>query len=116
MTSHAARILSTSFALGLVALLGGCVTIPFGSPPRQARLEQLKQGVSTPAEVLLLLGEPRGAGAVRWTPALAPQKVWYYEYVALSTQRIDNKTLLVFFDQDRYVGYLWFSSAKLVNE
>lgn len=116
MTSRGTRILTACFALGFVALFGGCVTIPFGSPPRQARLEQLKQGASTPAEVLLLLGEPRGDGVVRWTPALVPQKVWYYEYVTLGIQRIYNKTLLVFFDQDRYVGYLWFSSAKLLNE
>jgi len=97
-------------------MLGGCITtIPFGSPPRQEALERLKQGQSTPAEVLLVLGEPRGNGVVRWTPASRPGKVWYYEYVVLGSQRADTKILLVFFDQDRYDGYLWFSAASLVK-
>ena len=100
----------------LLSLVAGCVTLPFGSPPNQTRLERLKEGQSTAADVLLLLGEPRGDGAVRWTPSLAPEKVWYYEYVVLGFGRIDNKALLVFFDQDRYVGYLWFSTTKLVKE
>jgi outer membrane protein assembly factor BamE (lipoprotein component of BamABCDE complex) len=115
LTSHPVLIRALIGAV-LVAFLSGCYTIPFGSPPNQARLAQLRQGLSTPADVLLLLGEPRGDGAVRWTPSLAPQSVWYYEYVVLGSQRIDNKALLVFFDQDRYVGYLWFSSTNLVKE
>ena len=116
MTSPRARLLEATIVLALATLLGGCVTMPFGSPARPGRLEQLKPGVSTAADVLLLLGEPRGDGAVRWTPSLAPQAVWYYEYVVLSTDRIDNQALLVFFDRERYAGYLWFSSLKVPNE
>ena len=116
MRDTRARVLGATIALALAALLGGCVTMPFGSPARPGRLERLKPGVSTPADVLLLLGEPRGDGAVRWTPSQAPQTVWYYEYVVVSIDRIDNQALLVFFDHDRYAGYMWFSSLKVANE
>ncbi len=116
MIRHGAKVGWALVIFPLVAFVSGCVTIPFGSPPSHTRLGQLTQGQSTPADVLLLLGEPRGDGAARWTPSLAPQKVWYYEYVVLSSGRIDNKALLVFFDQDRYVGYLWFATMRVVKE
>ncbi len=116
MKWRAGAVVRAVIAVALGLCFGGCYTIPFGSPPRQGRLEQLKQGESTPADVLLLLGEPRGDGAVRWAASLTPQKVWYYEYVVLASQGIDNKALLVFFDEDRYVGYLWFSSTNLIKK
>ena len=104
-------------ALVLPFVFGGCITtMPFGSPPRQGALERLKPGQSTAADVLLILGEPRGDGAVRWTPAVSSRKVWYYEYIEAGSGRADTKILLMFFDQDRYDGYLWFSSASLVGK
>ncbi len=117
MTCRPVGLARVLIALAFSLFLSGCrYTIPFGSPPRQARLEQLKQGQSTLTDVLLILGEPRGDGVVRWAPSLRPQKVWYYEYVVVGSERVETKILLMFFDQDRYDGYLWFSSASLVKK
>jgi hypothetical protein len=76
--------------------------------------------VSTRADVLLALGEPRGYGVMRWTTALEPRQVWYYEYVRWQmlpgASSMDPSILLVFFTQDRYDGHLWFSTAKLIEK
>jgi len=119
---HRARLRRTigiaSAAIGLASfsLLGGCLNpLPFGSPPRQARLEILKPGVSTTAEVLLTLGEPRGDGIVRWHASVPPMRVWYYEYIEAGFGKLETKILLVYVDQDRYMGYIWFSSDSLLK-
>ncbi|MBI2876416.1 MAG: hypothetical protein HYY20_06005 [Candidatus Tectomicrobia bacterium] len=102
----------------LLGLLGGCA-LPsrHGSPPRVDRLETLQYGISSRADVLLALGEPRGDGAARLSAALPPWKIWFYEYNELDGRRIGLKLLLVFFDdQERYNGHLWFSSAGIIEK
>ena len=96
---------------------GGCAR-HWGVLPRHERLGTLRPGVSSESDVLLALGEPRGQGVMRWTAALEPRRVWYYEYVAyaaMGPHALDPSILLVFFKQDRYDGYMWFSTAKLLK-
>lgn len=101
----------------LLCLLPGCMpTIKYGSPPLVNHLETLKTGTSSKTDVLMALGEPRGHGAARFTPDTALREIWYYEYTEVREQRISLKYLLVFFDNERYGGYLWFSSAGLMEE
>lgn len=99
------------------SLLFGCATtMRVGTPPRTDRLKELTVGVSTVSDVLRALGEPRGSGAARNSVVLEPRKVLYYEYTEVEGQRIGLKLLLVFVRDDRYDGYLWFSSAQLIEE
>jgi hypothetical protein len=84
----------------------------------------LKRGVSTKADVQSLLGEPNGYGH-SYLPALGehkpkPHEVWYYEDIesgdAESKQKviimeIRQQILVIFFDQDKYDGFMWFTNA-----
>lgn len=103
------------FLLVLQSALVGCAKVRIGFPPKVERLELLKRGISAPADVLLALGEPRGHGVIRFSPAVAPRDIWLYEYAESSGKRIDLKMLLVFSHQGRYDGHLWFSSGNLVS-
>lgn len=108
-------VLSLSVLI-LMCFLSGCMpTIKYGSPPLINHLETLEPGTSSKADVLMALGEPRGHGAARFTPDTALREIWYYEYSEFEEQRISLKFLLVFFDNQRYGGYLWFSSAGLME-
>jgi hypothetical protein len=65
---------------------------------------------------LVALGEPRGHGAARFTPDTPSREIWYYEYTEAAGSKISLKFLLVFFDKERYDGYLWFSSEQLLEK
>ena len=100
----------------LIALLSGCATtVRSGVPPRVERLQELQRGISTKADIVRSLGEPRGRGAAR-APYVGYKDIMFYEYVeADSGGRVRLKFLCVFLDNDRYEGNLWFSSAGLVQ-
>lgn len=103
--------------IAFLGLLTGCApTMKYGSLPRTDRLETLRPGVSSTADVLLALGEPRGHGVARFPIDPLPLKIWFYEYTKAKGVRIDLKILLVFFRQERYGGHLWFSSAQSLEE
>ncbi len=85
------------------------------------RLEtELERGVSTKAEVLRFLGEPDGAGefggfhGVRGPEHAkkGPADAWYYESGKADvgvTVSEDMRVLLVFFDDETYIGFYWFT-------
>ena len=99
-----------------LALVSACsTTMSFGSAPRIDGLEQLKIGISSAAEVLSALGEPRGRGLARFDPSLPEQQIWFYEYVRSDGKKVQLKMLLVFMDKDAYAGYMWFSSGQLLG-
>jgi hypothetical protein len=100
----------------LVGLLTGCApTMKFGSPPQIDRLAGLTVGVSTTSDVTRALGEPRGEGMARLTPAHPPRKILFYEYVESEGSSARFKMLLVFMLDDRYDGHLWFSASQLLG-
>ena len=87
----------------------------YGSPPKIDNLPVLKTGISGKADVMKALGEPRGYGAARFPTAPTVRDIWFYEMSELVGSRVNLKILLVFFEQERYDGYLWFSSAQLID-
>ncbi len=109
----------------VLTLLAACAqSIEFGSPPKIDRLADLTLGVSKKAEVQLALGEPRGHGVARLADGALRRAVgrgtdkrelWFYEFTKLEGRRINLKILLVFFDDDRYDGHLWFAAAEFLD-
>ncbi len=89
---------------------------------RIERIESdLRRGITSKADVLLLLGEPDGAGALGGFDALrgpdgagkGPIDAWYYESVKASILgglEVTQDVLLVFFEGDTVDGFLWFSN------
>ena len=100
-------VLSTAASLS-----AGCMTIRYGWQPQVDRLATLQPGISTPRQVLMTLGEPRGYGIVRYTQDMTPRKIWFYEYLEVTGKDVKIKFLLVLFDRDLYDGYLWFFSGS----
>jgi hypothetical protein len=100
----------------LLTLLVGCAPIiKYGSPHEVDRLDSLNRGITSKADVLKAIGEPRGYGQVYLAPDLEPRKIWFYEYTEVQGKKIVIKILLVFFDEELYDGYLWFSSAQFLE-
>lgn len=114
-----------AFVLPSLALLHviGCADIHFsvGTRPDLSALEDvLKIGQSSEADVLAALGAPSGKGeemfpiGQEWGTAnnyhqkQRPMWSYYYEEGNLKDDR--RIFLFVFFDGDRYDGYMWFSS------
>ena len=104
-------------ALGLLVLATGCNVPPIniGSRAPINNLENLISEQSSAADVRAALGEPRGYGAARFTKEQPLRKVWYYEFIQLKGDQVGLNLLLVFFRDDRYDGYLWFSAKELVK-
>jgi hypothetical protein len=63
----------------------------------------------------LLLGEPRGAGGGQVSPESSPESIWLYEFTRAQGNDVSLEILLVFFDEDRYDGHLWFQSTEDVR-
>jgi len=108
-------LLSVAGSLLTVASLVGCAAMEFGARPRVDRLAGLTRGVSTEADVLLALGEPRGSGGAIIEPEASPEGIWLYEFVKTDGKEITLHILLVFFDGERYDGHLWFRSSEEVR-
>jgi hypothetical protein len=104
-------------ALGLLVLAAGCsvppITIGYQAPI--GSLDRLVSGKSSAANVRAALGEPRGHGAARYTKDQPLRKVWFYEFIQMKGTQIGINILLVFFQDDRYDGYLWFSAKELLK-
>lgn len=99
----------------VVLMTAGC-SIKFGRVPPTDKLDNsLTPLLSTKADVLETVGPPRGYGMAR-LPARShkPWTIWFYEYTKASgvTGKIELKMLLVFFEEEKYVSYLWFSSLE----
>lgn len=109
-TMSSATILA--IAVVFVSFLSGCLpSMKFGYPPRVENLSSLQPGISTTKDVLLSLGEPRGAGKAKFNPDMGPRTIWYYEYVESIGKTATLKFLLIFIDRDIYDGHLWFASG-----
>lgn len=75
-------------------------------------LAALQKGVSDKGDVLRVLGAPKGYGMARLTGELSPHVVWHYEYLETHENKFKIKVLLLFFDKEKYDGYIWFSSFQ----
>lgn len=100
----------------IITLFTGCMTVKFGNmPDTKALSTQLTQHVSNKADVLRVLGSPRGYGMVSLPMMPHPYVTWFYEFTESDGIRVDLKMLLVFFDGEKYSGHLWFSSFEKVE-
>jgi len=94
-----------------LSLLACGTAIRFGRPPDLTPLEsRLEPGHSTREDVRNALGEPRGRGRVFFPVDPEPRDVWYYYYEEATLKEAQRTFLYVFFTDDRYGGYMWFSS------
>ena len=108
-------------ALLVPALVGGCAAGPSKPPPvpafnYPALTTTLNRGVSTPADVRAVLGEPQGAGGFLDPAGTEEHDLWFYQKlkVDMSWGKLDvqQDMLLVFFRAGRFDGFLWFSDAR----
>ncbi len=118
--------------LGVVAgalmalLVAGCAT-QTGKTHAFSQIDRiesdLQRGITTKGDVLLLLGEPDGAGALGGFGALrgpdharkGPAIAWYYQSFKASGLvgiEFELDILLVFFEGDIVDGFLWFSNKS----
>jgi hypothetical protein len=70
----------------------------------------LRMGISTREDVTAAFGTPDGKGIENFPTSRRPRTVWSYlsgEVIKSGEQRLH---LLIYFDGDRYDGYLWFSN------
>lgn len=70
----------------------------------------LQMGESTRSMVLETLGEPFGRGMAMLPIDSKIKTLWSYYYGEGDTKDVRGIFLFVFFDEDRYDGYMWFSS------
>lgn len=96
-------------------LLTGC-TMPdmkmtMGTFVNVAALEgPLCVGKSTQVDVLSILGPPTGEGRAMLPIHTTTKTVWTYWYEKGSVNVSSRILLFVFFDEDRYGGYMWAST------
>jgi hypothetical protein len=113
------------FAALVGTLVAGCAagrattTGPFARADRIGT--ELRRGVSTKAEVERVLGKPNGTGMSLLPTQDSPREVWIYNDIqtgearsegrvlGVATVRVDarQQMIFVFFDGDRFDGYLW---------
>lgn len=121
------KLKAALFVAAMVAIVApGCATQTGKSQAfsqTDALGTELRRGVSTKADVLLLLGEPDGSGGLGGFDALrgpeharlGAEDAWYYENLAVTLSHADQDILLVFFLGDIFDGYLWFSNSVPVS-
>lgn len=120
--AHGGWLARAVLAFAVLWVLAGC-TAKWGWPPKTDRLETLQRGVSTKADVLLALGGPRGKGIARNADVRLRQawgkddtrEIWFYEFAKAGLTQTNTKILLVFFHNEIYDGYVWYSSALLLK-
>lgn len=107
-----AKYLLAMVLLLSIAISACSIDVRMGRRPDVQVLEKnLRLRESTSADVLAALGEPFGKGKAM-LPVIhpTPKIMWSYYYGEANLKDARGMYLFVFFDQDRYDGYMWFSS------
>jgi len=112
-----ARAKFLAMLLGAMFLPGCAVhTVKSQAFSKLDQLEtELKRGVSTKADVITLLGEPDGSGGAQFPTASYENDVWYYEASRASLSNMDQNILLVYFREEVFDGFMWFSNNADVD-
>ncbi len=102
--------------IAMVILFTGCLKMKYGSMPDTNAIQtHLTLYASTKADVLRVLGPPRGYGMTRLPAMPSPNVIWFYEYLESDGRVADLKMLLVYFEGEMYSGHLWFSSFEKIE-
>ncbi len=119
---HAGKIAACLLLSAALLILGGCggsMQMRAGTKlDPAASTRSLEVGKSTQQAVQAALGAPDGRGRTMLPWQKASRTVWTYYYeegvVDLGGGQSDDRRtfLFVFFDEDKFDGYLWFSSLK----
>ena len=107
--------LKTCTLVLMLALIGGCggILIQFGRMPETSVLEtSLQPGISERSDVSNILGAPRTIGGAWLAGHDSPRDMWVYYYEEATLSDAQRIFLFVFFREERYDGYLWFSSLQ----
>ena len=124
--------LATRSAFSIVSftffLLAGCAgsAATAGRFPEVNRIErELRRGVSTKLDVQGMLGIPRRYGSSILPGDLKPREVWFYDDIVITgTQpegggfvraKMREQVLIVFFDENSFDGFMWFSTEALAT-
>lgn len=102
-----------SLAVVFSSMAAGCgnIRLRMGNRPDTDVLEKsLRLGESTRADVRAALGQPSGKGRAMHPFDTKPRTMWSYYYEEGDLKDARRIFLFVYFDQDRYDGYMWFSS------
>ncbi len=117
------RLAITLLAILIPFLFSSCasqeVKQPYGPAFNYTALTTtLQKGVSDAADVRGALGEPNGSGGYEFPIITGANTIWFYEKMKLeiidmSSQNFDiqQDVLIVFFKEERFDGFLWFSDA-----
>lgn len=98
-------------AIAAAAAIPGCTVIRVGRLADASALERsLHPGTSDRQEVKRVLGEPYGAAGVMFPGMDRPRDAWVYYYEEASLSEDRRQFIFVFFNQQKYDGYMWFSS------
>jgi hypothetical protein len=100
----------------LLAVTTACsINVKSGALPPTEQLQNLTLGVSSAPDVIRILGVPKGRGMGQLSLGMKPRSIWSYEYAERQGRQIYLKMLLVFFEEDRYDGHLWFAGSSVYN-
>jgi len=101
----------TLFTILPILFASGCgMQFRTGRLPDVNNLRDLTISVSTKADVLEKIGTPRSTGRVMFPHEDSPKDLWCYYYEESTLSESQRFFLFVFFNQERYTGYMWFSS------
>jgi len=109
------RLTGTGSMVFILIFTTGCLDMQMriGRQPNPELLENpLRPGQSTRAEVIRVLGPPDGKGQEMLPIEAEPRTLWSYYYEQGTLKDSRRIFLFVFFDQDLYDGYMWFSSLS----
>ncbi len=109
--------LACGLALASSILLSACTAprVTMGWPTPTQSLDRLVPETSTASEVRSVLGRPRGTGLTRHTPEDPLRRIWVYEYSQVKGDQVGLDVLLVYLQDERYEGHMWFTTRELLK-
>jgi len=112
MMTRCPRLGRGALALLFAVAVAGCsIEVATGRVPNVGALETtLKPGESTKNDVLRALGAPVDRSVSALPIEARPRQMWTYYFNRGSLKDVRQMFLFVYFVEDRYDGYLWFSS------
>jgi len=108
--------IKTTGLLVALLLLSGCAPTQFqmGRHVDPTALEEtLVIGTSTMADVLSAMDEPDGVGRYTSPVTFENGPLWTYCYEEATMQEARRIFVFVYFKDEKYAGYMWFSSLNV---